>query len=140
VKTEADEALWFVLPTEAPFRWPVLLVHHDHDMLHDFDAEAPGSPALHGLCDDKTRTIYLNASLATSTIHEAAQHEIIHAFLWDLTPSRLMNSRIAHDMEELFIRQVSPALYKVARPRWPAFSPECWALIRAARRHRGRAA
>jgi hypothetical protein len=136
VKLEADEALWFTVPTVDRFRWPFIIVHEDHPMLFDPDT---GEQA-HGLCDYKTRRVYLNGSLSTPSIRETAGHEFAHCVVYDVAPSWLLKSKIAEEVEELFVREVSPRLCRLAPPRWPAFTPECLAVIRAARRRRRRAA
>jgi len=127
---DADEALRF------PFRacrkpWRVVLVHDDHEALVD-DDHPTGRP-LFGCCDYETRTVYVNASVSLRSIHDTALHELGHAAIGAATPSHIRDHHLARDIEEALVRDLTPILCRVARPRWPAFPPEARALIRVAR-------
>lgn len=133
---EADEALWCRIRCGRK-RWPVILVHHDHEMLAD--AADPGEP-LCGVTDYLRSTIWLDASRSDRSIRETLHHEVHHAALVALLPSHLLHSKWAADLEEVMIRAVSPTLLRNLPPSFPPFTPECLAVIRAARRRRRRAA
>lgn len=134
--SEADEALWCRIKCGRR-QWPVVLVHHDSEWL--LDAADPGEP-LAGACDYARQTIWLDASRSDKSIRETLHHEIHHASLVSQLPSHLLHSKWAADLEEVMIRVVSPTLLRNLPPTFPPFPPEAIAVIRAARRHRRRAA
>lgn len=140
---DADEAEWFRFvrtfkPSPAATirrrrTWRLLLVHHDHEDL----VEEDGDNNL-GIIRPETSTILLDASRATRVIHATAMHEISHAILYDGWPPGMPESKAKVDLEEAIIHGLTPTLDRIARPQWPAFTPEAQGLIRMARKKRPR--
>ena len=137
MKLEADEALWCTVPGHGSRRWPVILVHHDHHALVDY---ADPHETLCGTTDYSHRRIWIDASRTDASIRATLHHEVHHAVLYDALPSGVLRLKMSADVEEVMVRAVSPVLLRVFSAQAPPFPPEALAVIRAARRHRRRAA
>jgi hypothetical protein len=135
VRLEADEALWTKVRGFGKRVWPVVLVHHDHPVLHDY---ADHGESLMGLTDYTLRRIWLDASRSVASIRSTLHHEIHHAVLFDSLPGSVLRLKCSVEIEEAMVRDVSPALLRALRPTFPPFPPEAVAVIRAARRRRRR--
>jgi hypothetical protein len=118
VRLEADEALWTKVRGFGKRVWPVVLVHHDHPVLHDY---ADHGESLMGLTDYTLRRIWLDASRSVASL-----------------PGSVLRLKCSVEIEEAMVRDVSPALLRALRPTFPPFPPEAVAVIRAARRRRRR--
>lgn len=71
-------------------RWRTIMVPYDHYMLR----KSNGQLAI-GVCDDYTKTIYINNTLKGKMLKKVLCHELTHAAMFSY------NIELSHDQEEL---------------------------------------